>query len=126
MLIGLSAKNAILIVEFARSEYASGKSIYDSALGAARLRFRPIIMTAFAFILGCVPLWVATGAGGVSRQILGTVVIGGMLAATMLAIFLIPATFSIVERVSHRFSTGGRVALDAAHTPEPAPGQAQD
>ena len=115
MLIGLSAKNAILIVEFARSEYASGESIYDAALGAARLRFRPIIMTAFAFILGCVPLWTATGAGGVSRQILGTVVIGGMLAATMIAVFLIPVTFAIVERVSHRFSTGGRVTLDAPH-----------
>jgi HAE1 family hydrophobic/amphiphilic exporter-1 len=125
MLIGLSAKNAILIVEFARAEYASGKSIYDSALGAARLRFRPIIMTAFAFILGCVPLWTATGAGGVSRQILGTVVIGGMLAATMIAVFLIPVTFAIVERVSHRFSTGGRVTLDAPHAPEHAPREDQ-
>src|SRR5258705_10889692 len=108
MLIGLSAKNAILIVEFARAEYASGESIYDAALGAARVRFRPIIMTAFAFILGCVPLWVATGSGGVSRQILGTVVIGGMLAATVIAVFLIPVTFSVVERISHRFSKGGR------------------
>ena len=118
MLIGLSAKNAILIVEFARSEYASGESIYDAALGAARLRFRPIIMTAFAFILGCVPLWVATGAGGVSRQILGTVVIGGMLAATIIAVFLIPVTFSVVERASHFFSKGGRVTLDSVHAPE--------
>ena len=125
MLIGLSAKNAILIVEFARSEYASGKSIYDSALGAARLRFRPIIMTAFAFILGCVPLWVATGAGGVSRQILGTVVVGGMLAATIVAVFLIPATFSIVERVSHRFSKSGRVTLNSPHAPEHAAGEDQ-
>jgi HAE1 family hydrophobic/amphiphilic exporter-1 len=125
MLIGLSAKNAILIVEFARAEYASGKSIYDSALAAARLRFRPIIMTAFAFILGCVPLWVATGAGGVSRQILGTVVVGGMLAATIVAVFLIPATFSIVERVSHRFSKGGRVTLNSPHAPEHAAGEDQ-
>ena len=125
MLIGLSAKNAILIVEFARAEYASGKSIYDSALGAARLRFRPIIMTAFAFILGCVPLWVATGAGGVSRQILGTVVVGGMLAATIVAVFLIPATFSIVERVSHRFSKGGRVPLNSPQAPEHAGGEDQ-
>jgi hydrophobic/amphiphilic exporter-1 (mainly G- bacteria), HAE1 family len=125
MLIGLSAKNAILIVEFARAEYASGKSIYDSALGAARLRFRPIIMTAFAFILGCVPLWVATGAGGVSRQILGTVVVGGMLAATIVAVFLIPATFSIVERVSHRFSKSGRVTLNSPHAPEHAAGEDQ-
>ena len=120
MLIGLSAKNAILIVEFARSEYASGESIYDAALGAARLRFRPIIMTAFAFILGCVPLWLATGAGGVSRQILGTVVIGGMLAATVIAVFLIPVTFSVVERVSHYFSKSGRVTLDSPHAPEHA------
>jgi HAE1 family hydrophobic/amphiphilic exporter-1 len=118
MLIGLSAKNAILIVEFARSEYASGESIYDAALGAARLRFRPIIMTAFAFILGCLPLWVATGAGGVSRQILGTVVIGGMLASSVIAIFLVPVTFSVVERVSHLFSKGGRVTLDSVHAPE--------
>jgi HAE1 family hydrophobic/amphiphilic exporter-1 len=123
VLIGLSAKNAILIVEFARSEYASGESIYDSAIGAARLRFRPIIMTAFAFILGCVPLWVATGAGGVSRQILGTVVIGGMLAATVIAIFLIPVTFSVVERLSHRFSKEGRVTLDSTHAPEHVAGQ---
>ncbi len=125
MLIGLSAKNAILIVEFARSEYANGESIYEAALGAARLRFRPIIMTAFAFILGCVPLWAATGAGGVSRQILGTVVIGGMLAATVIAIFLVPVTFSVVERVSHRFSEGGRVTLDSPHAPEHAHGEEQ-
>src|SRR6202041_592622 len=118
MLIGLSAKNAILIVEFARSEYASGESIYDAALGAARLRFRPIIMTAFAFILGCVPLWVGTGAGGVSRQILGTVVIGGMLAATIIAVFLIPVTFSVVEWVSHRLGGGGKITMDSAHVPE--------
>ena len=84
MLIGLSAKNAILIVEFAKSEYErGGKSIAEAALAGARLRLRPILMTAFAFILGCVPLWVASGSGGASRQILGTVVIGGMLAATV-------------------------------------------
>jgi HAE1 family hydrophobic/amphiphilic exporter-1 len=120
MLIGLSAKNAILIVEFARAEYASGKSIYDAALNAARVRFRPIIMTAFAFILGCVPLWVATGAGGVSRQILGTVVIGGMLAATVIAVFLIPVTFSVVEWVSHRLGKNDRTTLDSLHAPEHA------
>jgi HAE1 family hydrophobic/amphiphilic exporter-1 len=118
MLIGLSAKNAILIVEFARAEYASGKSIYDAALGAARVRFRPIIMTAFAFILGCVPLWVATGAGGVSRQILGTVVIGGMLAATVIAVFLIPVTFSVVEWVSHRLGGSGKITMSSTHPPE--------
>jgi len=117
MLIGLSAKNAILIVEFAKSEYERGESIYDAALGAARLRFRPIIMTAFAFILGCIPLWVATGAGGASRQILGTVVIGGMLAATTIAIFLVPVTFSAVELVSHYFGKGERTTLVSKHTP---------
>jgi HAE1 family hydrophobic/amphiphilic exporter-1 len=120
MLIGLSAKNAILIVEFAKAEYARGNSIYDSALAGARLRFRPIIMTAFAFILGCIPLWVATGAGAASRQILGTVVIGGMLAATTIAIFLVPVTFSAVELVSHYFSKGERTTLGSKHTPERA------
>jgi HAE1 family hydrophobic/amphiphilic exporter-1 len=105
MLIGLAAKNAILIVEFAREEYMSGKTIYDAALAGAQLRLRPILMTAFAFILGCVPLWRATGAGGISRQVLGTVVIGGMLASTLIAIFIIPVTFAVVERLSHRFST---------------------
>ena len=102
MLIGLAAKNAILIVEFARAEYEKGQTIVDAALAAARLRLRPILMTAFAFILGCVPLWTATGSGAVSRQILGTTVIGGMLAATFIAIFLIPVLFYVVER----FSTG--------------------
>jgi hydrophobic/amphiphilic exporter-1 (mainly G- bacteria), HAE1 family len=98
MLIGLSAKNAILIVEFAKLEYEGGKSLIDAALTGARLRLRPILMTAFAFIMGCIPLWVATGAGGISRQVLGTVVIGGMLAATLLAVFFIPVSFDVVER----------------------------
>jgi HAE1 family hydrophobic/amphiphilic exporter-1 len=102
MLIGLSAKNAILIVEFAKDEYEKGETIFEAAMNAAKIRFRPILMTAFAFILGCLPLWFATGSGGVSRQILGTVVIGGMLAATLLAIFLIPVTYSLAERVSNK------------------------
>jgi hydrophobic/amphiphilic exporter-1 (mainly G- bacteria), HAE1 family len=104
MLIGLSAKNAILIVEFAKAEYEKGKTIVDAALTAARIRFRPILMTAFAFILGCVPLWTATGSGASARKILGTAVIGGMLAATVLAIFLIPVTFDVIESLSVRFS----------------------
>jgi HAE1 family hydrophobic/amphiphilic exporter-1 len=104
MLIGLSAKNAILIVEFAKAEYERGKTIDEAALTGARIRLRPILMTAFAFILGCVPLWVATGSGAVSRQELGTVVIGGMLAASIIAIFLIPVTFAVVEKISHRVS----------------------
>jgi HAE1 family hydrophobic/amphiphilic exporter-1 len=124
MLIGLSAKNAILIVEFAKDEYESGKSIFESAMGAARLRFRPILMTAFAFILGCVPLWFATGAGGVSRQILGTVVIGGMLAATIIAIFLVPTTFSLAERVAQRFGSSHNAGLDLSHDASPPEDQA--
>ncbi len=119
MLIGLSAKNAILIVEFAKDEYTKGETIYQAAMGAARLRFRPILMTAFAFILGCVPLWFASGAGGVSRQILGTVVIGGMLAATLIAIFLIPVTFSLAERVAQRFGKTHNAGLDSDHNAGP-------
>ena len=102
MLIGLAAKNAILIVEFAKMEFDKGKSAADAALIAAKLRLRPILMTAFAFILGCVPLWTASGAGAISRRVLGTAVIGGMLAASVLAIFLIPVSFDVVERIAHR------------------------
>jgi HAE1 family hydrophobic/amphiphilic exporter-1 len=100
MLIGLAAKNAILIVEFAKTEYEKGKPLVDAALEGARLRLRPILMTSFAFILGCVPLWIATGAGSVGRQIMGTAVIGGTLAATMIAIFIIPAMYVLVERIA--------------------------
>jgi hydrophobic/amphiphilic exporter-1 (mainly G- bacteria), HAE1 family len=100
MLIGLAAKNAILIVEFARAELHRGRPLVDAALEGARLRLRPILMTSFAFILGCVPLWTAEGAGAVSRQIIGTAVIGGMLTASFIAIFLIPAMFYLVERFS--------------------------
>jgi HAE1 family hydrophobic/amphiphilic exporter-1 len=102
MLIGLSAKNAILIVEFAKVEYEGGKSLEDAALGAARLRFRPILMTAFAFIFGVVPLAIASGAGAASRRILGTTVIGGMIAASFIAIFLIPVSFYMIERLTNR------------------------
>jgi multidrug efflux pump len=102
MLIGLAAKNAILIVEFARAERTRGKSLVDATLEGARLRLRPILMTSFAFILGCVPLWLAEGAGAVSRQIIGTAVIGGMLAASFIAIFLIPVLFYLVERFTER------------------------
>jgi HAE1 family hydrophobic/amphiphilic exporter-1 len=100
MLIGLAAKNAILIVEFARDELKKGKPLVDSALEGARLRLRPILMTSFAFILGCVPLWFASGAGAVGRQIMGTTVIGGMLAASAIGIFFIPAIFYVVEKLS--------------------------
>src|SRR5437763_843995 len=100
MLIGLAAKNAILIVEFAKDEFEKGKDLMDAALEGARLRLRPILMTSFAFILGCVPLWTASGAGSVARQIMGTTVIGGMLAASLFGIFFVPAIFYVVEKVS--------------------------
>jgi len=98
MVIGLAAKNAILIVEFAKEEYEHGASLVDSALAGARVRLRPILMTAFAFILGVFPLVISKGAGANSRQILGTTVIGGMLAATLIAVFIIPVTFYVSER----------------------------
>ncbi|MGD0966041.1 MAG: multidrug efflux RND transporter permease subunit [Candidatus Acidiferrales bacterium] len=114
MLIGLSAKNAILIVQFAVANYGKGLSISESAVEAARLRFRPIIMTALAFIFGCLPLWTATGSGAVSRRILGTVVIGGMTLASILGILVVPVTFAVVEYLSHRFEAGGnKFAMDS-------------
>jgi hydrophobic/amphiphilic exporter-1 (mainly G- bacteria), HAE1 family len=98
MLIGLAAKNAILIIEFSKDEYEKGKPLADAALEGARLRLRPILMTSFAFVFGCIPLWTATGAGAVARQIMGTTVIGGMLAASAIGIFFIPAIFYGVEK----------------------------
>jgi HAE1 family hydrophobic/amphiphilic exporter-1 len=119
MLIGLAAKNAILIVEFAKDGFENGKPLVDAALEGARLRLRPILMTSFAFIFGCIPLWTATGAGSVSRQIIGTTVIGGMLAANAIGIFLIPAIFFVVEKLS-----GAMARSDARILPpEPSPAQ---
>jgi HAE1 family hydrophobic/amphiphilic exporter-1 len=103
MLIGLAAKNAILIVEFAKMEAEKGdKSLIEATLEGARLRLRPILMTSFAFILGCVPLALASGAGAISRQVMGGAVIGGMLAASFIAIFIIPVTFYVVEKFNHK------------------------
>src|SRR5690242_7895035 len=111
MLIGLAAKNAILIVEFAKDEYDKGKPLLDAALEGARLRLRPILMTSFAFIFGCLPLWFASGSGAVARRVLGSTVIGGMIAASAIAIFLIPVTFYVIERLF-----AGR-----EHAPKPEP-----
>jgi len=109
MLIGLAAKNAILIVEFAKMEYDKGKPVIEAALTGAKLRLRPILMTSFAFILGCVPLALASGAGAISRRVMGWAVIGGMLAASFIAIFLIPVTFYVVEKLSHRGGEGAHL-----------------
>jgi HAE1 family hydrophobic/amphiphilic exporter-1 len=120
MLIGLAAKNAILIVEFAKDQYEHGKPLADAALEGAKLRLRPILMTSFAFILGCVPLWTASGAGSVARQIMGTTVIGGMMAASALGIFFVPAIFYVVEKWSGAGKEPASGALPAG--PAPVPG----
>jgi len=100
MLIGLGAKNSILIVAFAKEEYERGRPLVEAALDGARLRFRPLMMTALAFIVGCVPLWTASGAGAIARQIIGTTVIGGMVAETFIGRFFVPAIFYVVEKFS--------------------------
>src|SRR5882762_4160846 len=111
MLVGLSAKNAILIVEFAKGEFDKGRALVDAALEGAKLRFRPVLMTSFAFIFGLLPLWNADGAGAVSRRILGTAVIAGMLAATAFAIFIIPMLFVLIERASRGREPHGQGVL---------------
>jgi HAE1 family hydrophobic/amphiphilic exporter-1 len=119
MLIGLAAKNAILIVEFAKDEVEKGKPLVDASLDGARLRLRPILMTSFAFILGCVPLWTASGAGAVARQIMGTTVIGGMAASSALGIFFVPAIFYLVEKWSGSATEAAPGAAPAQPAPQP-------
>jgi len=116
MLIGLAAKNSILIVAFAKAEYEKGKPLVDAALDAARLRLRPLLMTSFAFILGCLPLWTASGAGAIAREVMGTAVIGGMVVETFIGRFLVPAIFYVVEKLS-----GASVPAPGL-TPAPAEG----
>jgi HAE1 family hydrophobic/amphiphilic exporter-1 len=105
LMIALASKNAILVVEFARQLRAEGMAIVDAAVEASRRRFRPIIMTSFAFILGVAPLLIATGAGAASRQSIGTVVFGGMLASTLLAIPFVPVFYVLTQRLSEWRST---------------------
>ncbi|BDG09575.1 efflux RND transporter permease subunit [Anaeromyxobacter paludicola] len=116
MLVGLTAKNAILIVEFAKAELEKGRPLVQAALEGARLRLRPILMTSFAFIFGCIPLWIAEGAGAAARQVMGTVVVAGMLAATLFGVFFIPSLFVFVERLAGK----GRHAPPAAGNEPPA------
>src|SRR5262249_42094510 len=100
VLVGLTAKNAILIVEFAKDQKEKRRRLIDAALEGAPLRLRPILMTSFAFIFGCIPLWTASGAGAAGRRIMGTAVISGMLAVTLLGVFLVPALFVLFERLA--------------------------
>jgi multidrug efflux pump len=100
-IIGLSAKNAVLIIEFAKDLQAQGKSAIDAVLQAAHLRFRPIIMTSMAFMLGVLPLFVASGAGSASQRAIGTGVMGGMFTATTLAVFFVPVFFVVVRSFFH-------------------------
>jgi HAE1 family hydrophobic/amphiphilic exporter-1 len=118
MLIGLSAKNAILIVEFARAELEKGETVVQAALNGARLRLRPILMTSFAFIFGLLPLWTAVGAGAAARRLIGSVTIVGMIFSSAFAILLVPALFVLVERLSG--GARGATASDGAQPATPA------
>jgi HAE1 family hydrophobic/amphiphilic exporter-1/multidrug efflux pump len=121
MLIGLAAKNAILIVEFAKLARDRGEPTVQAALSAARLRLRPIIMTSFAFIFGSIPLAIATGAGAGARQSIGVAVVFGMLVATLVGIFFIPSFYVMLQRVSERRSPFRATAADMRPRPGSAP-----
>jgi len=115
MLIGLAAKNAILIIEFAKAKHEEGASLEDAALTSARLRFRPILMTAFAFILGVVPLMKASGAGAGAQNVMGTGVFWGMLVATFLGVFIIPGNFTFIEGLGRRRAKAGHTPTEFEH-----------
>jgi HAE1 family hydrophobic/amphiphilic exporter-1 len=121
MLVGLAAKNAILIVEFAKAKHDQGQSVEEAALESARLRFRPILMTAFAFILGVVPLMLASGAGAGAQNVMGTAVFWGMLVATALGVFLIPGNFVFVERLGRKGAAAAKGPLAEPEAPHAAP-----
>ncbi len=114
MLIGMAAKNAILIVEFAKEESLKGKSVFDAAMSAAKLRFRPILMTAFSFILGVLPLLVASGAGAEARKVMGMTVFSGMLIATVVGVLIVPALYIIIERYVARSEDKQAATQEAA------------
>ena len=117
-IIGLSAKNAVLIIEFAKDLHAQGRSVVDAVLQAAHLRFRPIVMTSMAFILGVMPLVLASGAGSASQRAIGTGVLSGMLSATTLAVFFVPVFFVLVRRV---FKGSERQRRKYAHAADAEP-----
>lgn len=123
LLVGLGAKNAILIVEFARENRSKGMPIIESAVDAARMRLRPILMTSFAFILGCLPLVLAKGAGAAGRVALGTAVVGGMVGQTILGLIFVPVLYVTVQGISEAFG-GGKSGVETHPAQAPAPAQA--